>query len=172
MFFCMAYNALQCLGPAYFQPLAILSLQANRAVSVPWQTGHLPPASTCSHTGDHRAARRCSVLPLWSLWYGGPTSPVPSQPSFLCYCNDSLPYQPPLTDTKPCEPRGYVLFYFQGLTECPANRRCWNRSVEWMIDWHMKEKPLKRQKEWKQKSEITSGILHWCEFLFVMNPIN
>lgn len=108
----------------------------------------------------------------WSLWCGGPTSPVPITAFLLCYCNYSLPCQPPLMDTKPCEPRGYVLFYFQGLTECPANRRCWNRSVEWMIDWHMKEKPLKRQKEWKQESEITSGILHWCEFLFVMNPIN
>lgn len=59
MFFCMAYNALQCLGPAYFQPLAILSLQANRAVSVPWQTGYLPPqpAPTQGTTVQRGAAR-------------------------------------------------------------------------------------------------------------------
>lgn len=140
-------------------------------------TNRTSPASICSHTGDYRAAWRCSVLPLSDAFpahsgVGAPPHPFPSQPSFLCCCNYSLPYQPPLTDTKPCEPRGYVLFYFQGLTECPANRKCWNKSVEWMIDWHMKEKPLKRQEEWKQESEITSGILHWCEFLFVMNPIN
>lgn len=132
---------------------------------------------SCLNLLPHRTAWRCSVLPLSDAFpghsgVGAPPHPFPSQPLFLCYCNYSLPYQPPLTDTKPCEPRGYVLFYFQGLTECPANRRCWNRSVEWMNDWHMKEKPLKRQKEWKQESEITSGILHWCEFLFVMNPIN
>lgn len=51
---------------------------------------------------------------------GALAHPALSQPSFLCYCSYSLPYQPPPTDTKPCEPRGYVLFYFQGLTECPV----------------------------------------------------
>lgn len=38
MFFCTAYNALQ-LGPTYFHPLAILSLQANRTISVPSTNG-------------------------------------------------------------------------------------------------------------------------------------
>ena len=64
MFFCMAYNALRCLGPAYFQPLAILSLQANRTVSVPWQTGHLLPQSapTQGTTVRHGAARSSRSL--------------------------------------------------------------------------------------------------------------
>ena len=60
MFFCTAYNALQRLGPAYFQPLAILSLQANRTVSVPLING-ISPASACSHTGDNLAVPHCSV---------------------------------------------------------------------------------------------------------------
>ena len=63
MFFCTTYNALQHLGPAYFHPLAILSLQANRTVSVPVTNG-VSPASACSHTGDNLAVQHCSVVPL------------------------------------------------------------------------------------------------------------
>ena len=70
MFFCTAYNALQ-LGPAYFQPLAILSLQANRTISVPLTNGVslAQPVPSQGTTLGHSTAQPPLWRRPWSLWW-------------------------------------------------------------------------------------------------------